>query len=274
MTKLNYSPVGSIPDTRGADEGSWVCRDRLPEGVTLVTGIAGAPCSKKMLETVALDLYAEYAETGEVEGEQAREGAILYVQLEGSEQKMSRRLRSAFEDDAPESALAGVWPGKMSMEMAEAVGESAEDAECGIVVIDGAHVGCEGRQKLSTVLAELNRKGKGAGCAIIVLMPLTKRNMFCVKDPATGIWGACEAIWEIYADSAGAVKCFCTTKSGGAAAFELKTTRSVRRRGSARQAPTIPESIEEVADDDAVIEKSEEVQEEGHSGFSWEEGVE
>lgn len=97
MTKLNYSPVGSIPDTRGADEGSWVCRDRLPEGVTLVTGIAGAPCSKKMLETVALDLYAEYAETGEVEGEQAREGAILYVQLEGSEQKcrvvFAQRLR-------------------------------------------------------------------------------------------------------------------------------------------------------------------------------------
>lgn len=110
MTKLNYSPVGSIPDTQGTDEGSWVCRNRLPEGVTLVTGIAGAPCSKKLLETVALGLYAEYAEMGEVEGEQAREGAILYVQMEGSEQKMSRRLRSAFEDDAPESALAGVWP--------------------------------------------------------------------------------------------------------------------------------------------------------------------
>lgn len=274
MTKLNYSPVGSIPDTQGSDEGNWLCRNRLPEGVTLVTGIAGAPCSKKLLETVALDLYTEYAEMGEVEGEQAREGAILYVQLEGSEQKMSRRLRAAFEDDAPEGALAGVWPGKMSMEMAEAVGESAEDAECGIVVIDGAHVGCEGRQKLSTVLAELNRKGKGAGCAIIVLMPLTKRNMFCVKDPTTGIWGACEAIWEIYADSAGAVKCFCTTKDGGASAFELKTTHSLGRRGSARQMPTTSESIEEVAVDDAVIEKSEEVQEEERSGFSWGEGAE
>lgn len=274
MTKLNYSPVGSIPDTQGTDEESWVCRNRLPEGVTLVTGIAGAPCSKKLLETVALGLYAEYAEMGEVEGEQAREGAILYVQMEGSEQKMSRRLRSAFEDDAPENALAGVWPGKMSMEMAEAVGESAEDAECGIVVIDGAHVGCEGRQKLSTVLAELNRKGKGAGCAIIVLMPLTKRNMFCVKDPATGIWGACEAIWEIYADSAGAVKCFCSTKDGGASAFELKATRSVGRQGSARQVPTTSESIEEVADDDAVIEKSEEVQGEERSGFFWGEGAE
>lgn len=273
MTKLNYSPVGSIPDTQGADEESWVCPERLPKGVTLLTGIAGAPCSKKILESVALDLYTEYAEMGEVEGTQAREGAILYVQLEGSEQKMSRRLRSAFEDDAPEGALAGVWPGKMSVEMAEEVGEGAEDAGCGIVVIDGAHAGCEGRQKLSTVLAELNRKGKGAECAIVVLMPLTKRNMFCVKDPATGIWGACEAVWEIYADSAGAVKCFCTTKDGGASAFELKTTHSVGRRGNARQVPSASESAEEMADDDEIIEESEDEQGEERSGFSWGEGA-
>lgn len=105
-------------------------------------------------------------------------------------------------------------------------------------------------------------------------MPLTKRNMFCVKDPATGIWGACEAIWEIYADSAGAVKCFCSTKDGGASAFELKAARSVGRQGSARQVPTTSESIEEVADDDAVIEKSEEVQGEERSGFFWGEGAE
>lgn len=260
MSKLVYSPIGSISDHQGKEQDDWVCQDRLPEGVTLLTGIAGSPCSKKLLESVALGMYAGYAEGGEVAGEQAREGAILYVQLEGSEQKLARRLRSVFEDDAPESALAGVWPGKMSMEMAEAIGECVEDADCGIVIVDGAQAGCEGRQKLSTVLSDLDRRAKAAGCAVVVPLPLTKRNMFCVKDPATGIWGACEAVWEIYADAAGAVKCFCTTKSGGASVFEPKTTSGGSgRRGAGRQMPTAFKGAEEAGKE----------QDEDLAGYSW-----
>lgn len=270
MSKLVYSPIGSISDHQGKEQDDWVCQDRLPEGVTLLTGIAGSPCSKKLLESVALGMYAGYAEGGEVAGEQAREGAILYVQLEGSEQKLARRLRSVFEDDASESALAGVWPGKMSMEMAEAIGECVEDADCGIVIVDGAQAGCEGRQKLSTVLSDLDRRAKAAGCAVVVLLPLTKRNMFCAKDPATGIWDACEAVWEIYADAAGAVKCFCTTKSGGATAFELKTASGgAGRRGTGRQMPTAFKGAEEVSREERGLEEVGEEQNEDRVECSW-----
>lgn len=229
MGKLNIAPLSSIAAEDRGSEGEWICEGRLPEGAVLLTGIAGTPCSKKVLQSVAQALFAEYAENWTVEGEGAREGTALYVQLEGNLGRVAKQLGCGFSDEIPDGALACTWPGKMSCELAEAVREAAAEEECGLVVIDGAQTGCEGRQKLSTILAELDRAGKDAGCAVVVVMPLTKRNMFSAKDPSTGIWDACAAIWEVYTDPAGSARCFCSTKSGGASAFDVNVPKAGRK---------------------------------------------
>lgn len=229
MGKLSIAPLSSIAAEERGDEGQWVCEGRLPEGAVLMTGIAGTPCPKKVLQSAAQALFAEYTESWTVEGEPAREGNALYVQLEGSMGRAAKQLGCGFSDEIPDSALACTWPGKMSCELAQAVREAAGEEECGLVVIDGAQTGCEGRQKLSTILAELDRAGKAAGCAVVVVMPLTKRNMFSVKDPSTGIWDACSAVWEVYTDPAGSARCFCAMRAGGATAFDLQVPKAGRK---------------------------------------------
>ena len=240
MTKLNVVPLASIASSRDEASGGWICEQRLPEGTTLITGIAGSPCSKKTLEGVASSLFAAYCDEATVAGAPAREGSALYVQIGGDEARLRRHLAAAFEEEPPETALAAVWPGKMSTDLAQAIREAAVRAECRLVVVNGAHAGCEGRQKLSTVLAELDRAARDAECAVAVLLALSKRNALCVKDPTTGIWDAVAAVWEVYGDAEAPEKCFCTAK-GSASAFALaRHSRSAPPRSQPRPAPGDP----------------------------------
>lgn len=239
MAKLDLAQLSDVSAETVPQEGGWVCDGRLPEGAVVLTGIAGTPCAKKTLEEAARALFAEYAADSTVANAAAREADALYVQVEGSGSRLAKQLRSVFEEEVPAAALVALWESKLSVELAEAIGEAATEGEIGLVVVDGAQAGCEGRQKLCTVIGEMNRAGKAAGCSIVVLMPLTKRNMFCVKDPTTGIWDACEAVWEIFPDRSGA-KCFCTTKTGTASAFDLKAAAGGSAKRQQRAAVPAP----------------------------------
>jgi RecA-family ATPase len=87
---------------------SWVVRDILPEGVTL---LAGKPKLGK--SWLALQLGYSVASSTEVLGRQVRSGDVLYAALEDNTRRLKGRLQKLAPGDAPWPdglKLATEWP--------------------------------------------------------------------------------------------------------------------------------------------------------------------
>ncbi len=229
MSELTVSRLCDHGQAADKEESPWVCERRLPCGATVITGLAGASTSQKTLQGVGRALFAEYAAAGSVGGAPAEEGAAVYVSLGPRKGRTAPALSAAFGGEAPEEAYLCAGDLKLGSSLASELGRVAREiGDARLFIVDGAGVGCEGRQKLSSALSELSRMGRACDAAVAVLMPLTKRNALSVKDPSTGISSAADAVWEVYADPAGATKVFCTSDAGGEA-FGLAALRQKPR---------------------------------------------
>lgn len=236
---------------RDDNVGDWLAEGRLPIGCTVVTGLAGRPCTQRELEAPVAAVAAEYASSCNVCGADGEPGRVLWITL-GPAARTEASLSQAVGPYASEVLVASA-DAKVGPELAEAIERALEDADdVRMVVVCSASAGTEGRSKMGRHVADLARVGRDRGCAVMLLIPLRKANAMCVEDPSTGIAQAADAVWKLY-PAGETMKCFCTHASGGEA-FDVAQIHKTRR--SAPQpapqedyagGPEIPE-----ADDDDI----------------------
>ena len=91
-------------------------------------------------------------------------------------------------------------------------------------MVDGAQAGIEGKGRLAQAVAAISRVASVHRAAVAVLVPLTRRNCMDVKSPATGVFEAADAVWEVYDVRDSSAKCVCTHR-GGVSGFDVPLAR-------------------------------------------------
>ncbi len=189
-----------------AAPASWVAPDRLPFGATLITGLAGSPCEHRALAAVAASLVAGLAGEGEVFGAPAASQGALYVALGA---RCGPRAARALAAAVPEEAAAGVLFATVDAKLGPSLARA----------LDGALSG-----RLAQAVAAISRVASVHRAAVAVLVPLTRRNCMDVKSPATGVFEAADAVWEVYDVRESSAKCVCTHR-GGVSGFDVPLAR-------------------------------------------------
>ncbi len=205
-----------LPDCVAAPAApaSWVAPDRLPFGATLITGLAGSPCEHRALAAVAASLVAGLAGEGEVFGAPA---ASLGARCGP---RAARALAAAVPEEAAAGVLFATVDAKLGPSLARALDGalSAPDFPR-LVVVDGAQAGIEGKGRLAQAVAAISRVASVHRAAVAVLVPLTR-----LKSPATGVFEAADAVWEVYDVRESSAKCVCTHR-GGVSGFDVPLAR-------------------------------------------------
>lgn len=216
----------------------------LPVGCTIMTGMAGTVTSRRELEGAALALTALVAETGAFGGIDVAPGDILYVATKATAAAQRARLAQAVPCEPENNVLWCEWRGRVDLAFADELGETLAATGARIAVIDSAAAGLGTRQKERTVVAELSRVAKEAGAAVVLLYPLTQKNLLDVRDPSTGLAAAADAVWELYRGQRGERTVFASA-AGGCMAVGLPAappTRSMAA-GTAAEAERAADAV-------------------------------
>lgn len=233
-----------LPDCVAAPAApaSWVAPDRLPFGATLLTGLAGSPCEHRALAAVAASLVAGLAGEGEVFGAPAASQGALYVALGArGGPRAARALAAAVPEEAAAGVLFASVDAKLGPSLARALDGALSDPDFPrLVVVDGAQAGIEGKGRLAQAVAAISRVASVHRAAVAVLVPLTRRNCMDVKSPATGVFEAADAVWEVYDVRDSSAKCVCTHR-GGVSGFDVPLARRQAGPRPAADPPALSE---------------------------------
>lgn len=226
----------------------------LPAGCTILTGMAGAPKGRRELEGAALTITAQLAGLGSLADVAAEPGDILYVATRAAAAAQRTRLSQAIGEEPENNVLWCEWQGRVDLAFAEELRATIAATGARVAVVDSAAAGLGSRQRERTVVAELSRAGKETGAAVVLLYPLTQKNLLDVRDPSTGLTEASDAVWELYLGPQGERTVFASV-NGRCTVLQLPDAGPTRTRSAsvAAESQSVGADVRAEAPDDGVL---------------------